>query len=161
MYPSRPQTSLVFALPLLTRRVLLCSVLLRVTEGLEQASFVIKRDEKLSIISFIVQTDAFKHERNTISVPGLQFVLFCFVFFFFYFRSHSPLPFIFSRTRVCISIFYVMKIVYLSNFSGMREIRNSWKGRALLTRLPDLFKSSNKSSASFNAELTTALCVVV
>ena len=81
MYPSRPQTSLVFALPLLTRRVLLCSVLLRVTERLEQASFVIKRDEKLSIISFIVQTDAFKHERNTISVPGLQFVLFCFCFF--------------------------------------------------------------------------------
>ena len=160
MYPSRPQTSLVFALPLLTRRVLLCSVLLRVTERLEQASFVIKRDEKLSIISFIVQTDAFKHERNTISVPGLQFVLFCFCFFF-NFRSHSPLPFFFSRTRVCISIFYVMKIVYLSTFSGMREIRNSWKGRALLTRLPDLFKSSNKSSASFDAELTTALCVVV
>ena len=160
MYPSRPQTSLVFALPLLTRRVLLCSVLLRVTERLEQASFVIKRDEKLSIISFIVQTDAFKHERNTISVPGLQFVLFCFCFFF-NFRSHSPLPFFFSRTRVRISIFYVMKIVYLSTFSGMREIRNSWKGRALLTRLPDLFKSSNKSSASFYAELTTALCVVV
>ena len=160
MYPSRPQTSLVFALPLLTRRVLLCSVLLRVTERLEQASFVIKRDEKLSIISFIAQTDAFKHERNTISVPGLQFVLFCFCFFF-NFRSHSPLPFFFSRTRVCISILYVMKIVYLSTLSGMREIRNSWKGRALLTRLPDLFKSSNKSSASFNAELTTALCVVV
>ena len=90
------------------------------------------------------------------------FNLFCFVFvFFFNFRSHSPLPFIFSRTRVCISIFYVMKIVYLSTFSGMREIRNSWKGRALLTRLPDLFKSLNKSSASFDAELTTALCVVV
>ena len=54
-----------------------------------------------------------------------------------------------------------MKIVYLSTFSGMREIRNSWKGRALFTRLPDLFKSLNKSSASFDAELTTALCVVV
>ena len=75
-----------------------------------------------------------------------------------------------------------MKIVYLSTFSGTREIRNSWKGRALLTRLPDLFKSLNKSSASFlfsisekvsslkiviiiiiifDAELTTALCVVV
>ena len=90
MYPSRPQTSLVFALPLLTRRVVLCSVLLRVTERLEQASFVIKRDEKLSIISFIVQTDAFKHERNTISVPGLQFVLFCFCFFFFI-SGHTPL----------------------------------------------------------------------
>ena len=84
-----------------------------------------------------------------------------FVCFFFNFRSHSPLPFFFSRTRVCISILYVMKIVYLSTFSGMREIRNSWKGRALLTRLPDLFKSLNKSSASFDAELTTALCVVV
>ena len=84
-----------------------------------------------------------------------------FVCFFFNFRSHSPLPFIFSRTRVRISILYVMKIVYLSTFSGMREIRNSWKGRALLTRLPDLFKSLNKSSASFDAELTTALCVVV
>lgn len=91
MYPSRPQTSLVFALPLLTRRVLLCSVLLRVTERLEQASFVIKRDEKLSFISFIVQTDAFKHERNTISVPGLQLVLFCFVFFLF----QVTLPFTF------------------------------------------------------------------
>ena len=53
------------------------------------------------------------------------FNLFCFVFVFFNFRSHSPLPFFFSRTRVCISIFYVMKIVYLSSFSGMREIRNS------------------------------------
>lgn len=89
------------------------------------------------------------------------FNLFCFVFVFFNFRSHPPLPFFFSRTRVCISILYVMKIVYLSTFSGMREIRNSWKGRALLTRLPDLFKSLNKSSASFDAELTTALCVVV
>lgn len=89
------------------------------------------------------------------------FNLFYFVFVFFNFRSHSPLSFFFSRTRVCISIFYVMKIVYLSTFSGMREIRNSWKGRALLTRLPDLFKSLNKSSASFDAELTTALCVVV
>ena len=159
MYPSRPQTSLVFALPLLTRRVLLCSVLLRVTERLEQASFVIKRDEKLSIISFIVQTDALSMKE--ILYRFQAFNLFCFVLFFFNFRSHSPLPFFFSRTRVCISILYVMKIVYLSTFSGMREIRNSWKGRALLTRLPDLFKSSNKSSASFDAELTTALCVVV
>ena len=62
-------------------------MLLRVTEGLEQASFVIKRDEKLSIISFIVQTDAFKHERNTISVPGLQFVC----LFFFLISGHTPL----------------------------------------------------------------------
>ena len=89
MYPSRPQTSLVFALPLLTRRVLLCSVLLRVTERLEQASFVIKRDEKLSIISFIVQTDAFKHERNTIRFQA--FNLFCFVFVFFLISGHTPL----------------------------------------------------------------------
>ena len=149
MYPSRPQTSLVFALPLLTRRVLLCSVLLRVTERLKQASFV---------INFVILLLSMKE----ILYRFQAFNLFCFVFVFvFNFRSHSPLPFFFSRTRVRISIFYVMKIVYLSTFSGIREIRNSWKGRTLLTRLPDLFKSSNKSSASFDAELTTALCIVV
>ena len=123
MYPKRPQTSLVFALPLLTRRVLLCSVLLRVTERLEQASFVIKRDEKLpsSHLLFRLMLVSMKE----ILYRFQAFNLFCFVFVFFNFRSHSPLPFFFSRTRVRISIFYVMKLVYLSTFSGMREIRNS------------------------------------
>ena len=88
MYPSRPQTSLVFALPLLTRRVLLCSVLLRVTERLEQASFVIKRDEKLSIISFIVQTDALSMKE--ILYRFQAFNLFCFVLFFLI-SGHTPL----------------------------------------------------------------------
>ena len=124
MYPSRPQTSLVFALPLLTRRVLLCSVLLRVTERLEQASFVIKRDEKLPSSHLLFRLTLLSMKE--ILYRFQAFNLFCFVFVFvFNFRSHSPLPFFFSRTRVRISIFYVMKIVYLSTFSGMREIRNS------------------------------------
>ena len=123
MYPKRPQTSLVFALPLLTRRVLLCSVLLRVTERLEQASFVIKRDEKLPSSHLLFRLTLLSMKE--ILYRFQAFNLFCFVFVFFNFRSHSPLPFFFSRTRVRISIFYVMKIVYLSTFSGMREIRNS------------------------------------